>query len=996
MDKRFTHRKAVMRIGGALVLVSLLATQVRASDPVQFAKIREIFAAKCLTCHGDDPQDLKGKFDLRTLDTATRGGESGEAAIVPGQPDKSPLLRAVTWADDSLQMPPKANDRLTAEQIDLVRRWIAEGAKWDTAHRSPHAPREEHLHGSTPGQPNRASHHAERDDYGRMITVPTSGGLSPDWDNRSYNRVDLWAYQPISRPSLPPSSANERERGRAGEGETHPVDQFLRAKLRAAGIDSFALPADPHTLLRRLSFDLTGLPPTIAELDEFLAVSPSPTHPLSPSGQKRASGRGGEGENAIASTIKRLLASPHYGERQAQHWLDVVRYADTAGFSNDFERPHAWRYRDYVVRSFNADKPFDRFVLEQLAGDELDDEDPELLIAAGYLRSGPWEHTGMTVAAVTRQQFLDDVTHHVGVSLLAQGLRCCACHDHKFDPLPTRDYYRVQAVFAPVQFAERPAAFLKSENVRGFEAARARVQARLDQIVAAQVALKKKNQDAIAAFLAEKGVKSLADLPEADRPKQDYLGGTFGLTKTDLSLRKVYQKSQAYLERELKRFEPFAMSVYSGPPNAYTSVKPLYALPNRRNGEVPVVHILAGGSLASPGAAVTPGVLSAMFASNDVAAPTAWNTIPQETAGRRLALAKWIASPGNTLTARAIVNRVWQQHFGQGLVATPNNFGKMGARPMHPELLDWLATWFMEHGWSLKRLHELIVTSEAYQQSSNAEFGLRSAESGAESQASTPHSAIRTPHSIDPGNLLLWHFPPRRLSAEEIRDAALAASGELNSELGGPGVCPELNWEVALQPRHIMGSVAPAYLPSPTPAERNRRTLYAFRIRTLADPIHQVLNRPGSDTSCERRDETTVTPQVFALMNSEQAANRALAMAARLTKEHATDAQRISAAFRLVYARDASAAEIEKCLAHIARQAEHHRAHPPTPTELPTTIRRGMVEELTGEMVHWDEDLSSLADYQRDLMPWQVAPEVRALADVGLVLLNSNEFLYVR
>jgi hypothetical protein len=283
----------------------------------------------------------------------------------------------------------------------------------------------------------------------------------------------------------------------------------------------------------------------------------------------------------------------------AQHWLDVVRYADTAGFSNDYERPHAWRYRDYVVRSFNADKPFDRFLIEQLAGDELaeGESDPELLIAAGYLRMGPWEHTGMTVAAITRQQFLDDVTHHVGVSLLGQGLRCAACHDHKFDPLPTRDYYRMQAVFSPVQFAERPAAFLSTENTSGFAAARALVQNRLDQLSAAQAALKRKNQDAIAAFLKEKGVKSLSELPADERPKQDYLGGTFGLTKTDLSLRKIYQKSQAYLERELKRFEPFALSVYSGPPNGYSSVKPLYELPAQREGTVPVVHILPGGSL---------------------------------------------------------------------------------------------------------------------------------------------------------------------------------------------------------------------------------------------------------------------------------------------------------------------------------------------------------------------------------------------------------------
>jgi hypothetical protein len=234
------------------------------------------------------------------------------------------------------------------------------------------------------------------------------------------------------------------------------------------------------------------------------------------------------------------------------------------------------------------------------------------------------------------------------------------------------------------------------------------------------------------------------------------------------------------------------------------------------------------------------------------------------------------------------------------------------------------------------------------------------------------------------------------LSAEEIRDAMLAASGELNPEMGGPGVFPELNWEVALQPRHIMGSVAPAYIPSRTPRERNRRTIYAFRIRTLADPLLEVLNRPGSEVSCERRDETTVTPQVFATFNSEFAANRALAMAARLAKSHDSDAARVAAAFHLIYGRPPSNVESDKCLAHVDRMTETHSQNPPTPTELPSKVQRGMVEELTGEMVHWDEDLSVLKDYQRDLMPWQVEPETRALADLCLVLMNSNEFLYVR
>lgn len=937
-----------MRAFFLVVVVVICVSAARSEEPPAFEQVRAIFAEKCLACHGNDTKELKGDFDLRTRETAVKGGESGEAAIMPGQPEKSPLYRAVTWEDDTLQMPPKANDRLSADQIAVIRRWIAGGAKWEET--SATASKGGDGWTSGPGG----------------IRIVTSGGRSADWDNRTYEPEAVWAYQPIHRPETPtvgprgaPAGSNALRGvpGASKDGRSiHPIDSFLLHKLRAKGIDGFAAPADRPTLVRRLTFDLTGLPPMPEEVEAFI-------HEDEP--------------DAYPRLIRRLLASPHYGEQQARHWLDVVRYADTAGFSNDFERPHAWRYRDYVIRSFQADKPFDRFLTEQLAGDELDASDPELLIAAGYLRMGPWEHTGMTVAAITRQQFLDDVTNHVGVSLLGQGLRCAACHDHKFDPVPTRDYYRMQAVFAPVQFAERSAPFLPSENVAGFDGAKSLVQRRLSQLQAAQAALRKKNQDAIAAFLAEKGVKSIDELAADQRPQQDYLGGTYGLTKTDLSLRKIYQKTQAYLEREMKRFEPFALSLYSGPQNGYTSLRPLYDLPQRRDGVMPVVRILPGGSLASPTDEVTPGVLSAMFGSNDRLVASDWNSIPRVSEGRRLALARWIASRENTLTARVIVNRVWQQHFGKGLVATPNNFGKMGARPTHPDLLDWLATWFVDNGWSLKRLHELIVTSSPYQQASE-------------------RADIDKLRQIDSKNDLFAFFPPRRLAAEEIRDAMLAASGELNRELGGPGIFPELNWEVALQSRHIMGSVAPAYIPSRTRADRSRRTIYAFRIRTLSDPMLEVLNRPGSETSCERRDETTVTPQVFALFNSEFAANRALAMAARLTNTRAEDAERVDSAFRSIYGRRASAAEQEKCHAHLRRMTDFHRAHPSQPTELPSKVQRGMVEELTGEMVHWDEDLSVLKDYERDLMPWQVEPEVRALADVCLVLMNSSEFLYVR
>jgi hypothetical protein len=292
-------------------------------------------------------------------------------------------------------------------------------------------------------------------------------------------------------------------------------------------------------------------------------------------------------------------------------------------------------------------------------------------------------------------------------------------------------------------------------------------------------------------------------------------------------------------------------------------------------------------------------------------------------------------------------------------------------------LLDWLTTWFTEHGWSLKKLHALVMNSAAYQQAGD-------------------HPEQEKLKNLDAKNDLLAFFPPRRLAAEEIRDAMLAVTGELNPEMGGPGVFPEINWEVAFQPRQIMGSVAPAYQPSPTPTERNRRTIYAFRCRTLADPMLEVFNRPGSDISCERRDETTVTPQAFALFNSEFANNRALALAATLQRQCATLEQQLQEAIRRVYGRAATSEDMAAAQAHVALMTEYHRQHPPRETKLPISIKRHMVEEMTGENVYWEDELEVLKHYQRDLMPWQVGPETRALAEVCLVLLNSNEFLYVR
>jgi mono/diheme cytochrome c family protein len=942
MGHRATDKQQFAVFIVALLLLGNARGQQAAAPPVAEDALARgawhVLSDKCLACHGGDGKKFKSGLDLRTRQSALKGGERGPA-LVPGDPAQSLIYRAVTRFDEDLSMPPKEKDKLAAEQVELINKWIAAGAPW---------PEQTKLAVATTKPTTRGWANADADG----VVVATSGGLSADWDRRKYKPQDLWAYQPVKRHAVPTDVI-------ATAPTTNPVDAFVQNKLKQKGITRVAPAAGKVSLIRRLTFDLTGLPPTPQQVQAFV---------------------GDDSSDAYERLVERLLASPQYGEQMARHWLDVVRYADTSGFSNDFERPNAWRYRDYVIRSFNRDKPYDRFVVEQLAGDELDANDPEMLIAVGFLRMGPWEHTDMTVAAVTRHRFLDDVTQAVGVTFLGQSVRCASCHDHKFDPVPTRDYYRLQAVFGSTQFAERPAPFLSVENTKQGSDAKAAIERRLKDARAIAAEFQKKSQVAIAAFLKEKGVKTFDELPHEGRPNK----GEFGLSKQEISLRKINRKRIDYLERERERYEPLAFSVHSGPTNNYSSVRPegpQDGRPKKRPAEsppiVPVVHILTGGSVESPGEEVTPGVLSAVYGSNDRLAPTSWNTVPQSTSGRRLALAAWIASPNNTLTARVIVNRIWQQHFGKGLVATPNNFGKMGAKPSIPELLDYLTTWFVEHGWSVKKLHRLIVTSATYRQAGE-------------------HPDLDKLREIDAKNDLLAWFPPRRLGAEEIRDAMLAASTELNGEMGGPGMFPEINWEVAFQPRHVMGSVAPAYQPSRTPQERNRRTIYAFRYRTLSDPMLEVFNRPGSELSCERRDETTITPQAFSLFNSEFSHHRAIAMAASLRKDAAGLDEQIALAFWRVYSRAPTDDEAKKSAAHVAAMLEHHRHQKPQPTTLPQSVRRNMVEEMTGEDFHWDEQLDGLTDYQRDLMPWDVDAETRALAELCLVLLNSNEFLYVR
>ncbi|HVW37871.1 MAG TPA: DUF1549 and DUF1553 domain-containing protein, partial [Pirellulales bacterium] len=658
------------------------------------------------------------------------------------------------------------------------------------------------------------------------VAMRTSGGLSPEWTNRKYASESLWAYRPIEKVDPP--------QARTDDPTANEIDAFVDERLASLGLAA-APPADRRTLIRRATFDLIGLPPAPEEVDAFVADSDDDIQ-------------------AFAKVVERLLASPHYGEQMARHWLDVVRYADSAGFANDYERGNAWRYRDYVVRAFNADKPFDQFVREQIAGDEIDPRNPELLVAVGFLRMGPWELTAMEVAKVARQRFLDDVTNSVGETFLAHSLQCARCHDHKFDPVPTRDYYAIQACFAATQMAERRAEFLPQENTLDGSQDRAYLLRRRERHEQTLDELDRRSIEAARRWLAESRVDP-ADfeqaLEEVSSRKQTSpkIGGRYeqarslllkrggeeakipprfaGLSPEDLGRDRIARKGLERLAWESERYEPFAFSVYDGPPRQLVAVTAPQRLPKDvGQGELETTSILAGGDPFSPVEPVSPGVLSVIDAIPEV-------KIPTTASGRRRALAEWIADERNPLTPRVIVNRVWQWHFGQGLAGNANNFGSTGKRPTHPELLDWLAATFIERGWSLKKLHRAIMLSAAYRRSCE-------------------HPDRAPWVERDPEGVSYAAFKPRRLAAEELRDGMLHVSGELNPALGGVPVRPEINLEAALQPRQVMGTLAAAWTPSPLPQDRHRRSIYALKLRGLRDPFCEVFNEPNPDLSCER------------------------------------------------------------------------------------------------------------------------------------------------
>ena len=872
-----------MRTGIHVATIMLASVSwLGAADPaaLYLEVVKPALEQQCLGCHGVG--NTFAKLDLRTREAALKGGGRGPS-IVPGEPEKS-LLYLASAHEGELQMPPGgAEKKLDAKTLDAMREWIAGGAPF------------------------------------------AEGEAAQKWD---FAEEDIWAFRPLQDVS-PPSEGVDPAAVRT------PVDSFILAKLAEEGLEP-GPKADKLTLIRRVTYDLTGLPPTPEEVEAFL---------------------GDESDSAYKKLVERLLDSPRYGERWGRHWLDVTRYADTSGYSNDFERPNAWRYRDYVIRSFNQDKPYDRFVLEQIAGDELFPNDPEAILATGFLRAGPWEHTGMSVAAVTRQLFLDDVTHAVGQSFLGLTLGCARCHDHKFDPIPTKDYYSIQAAFATTAFARRPLPFLEVESTEGFESGLRRYKEMIGE-------LQKRIEE-----LHEEARKEMART-EGEEAARAATTGTLQrrLDQEQAELLKLFRKHISIHKESAQRFEPKAFAVSSGLVEDWNDVGPNGAgsflkADEYRDAET---HVLVGGDVQAPGDKVEPGVLQAVELYSGFAAPE----IPDAIDGRRAALAKWVADPRNPLTARVMVNRIWQYHFGQGIAENANNFGKMGKKPTHPELLDWLAGFFIDQGWSVKAVHRVILYSNAYQR------------------------AAGEPDEKDPQNKLLAVFSPRRLEAEELRDTLLAVSGELSPRTGGPGTYQQINSDVARQPRHAMGSVQPPYLPAPRKRDRNRRSIYTFQQRSLIDPMVETFNGANPDLTCERREASVVPTQAFSLLNGEVPHDLALAMAARIENEAATPEERVERAFELAYGRAPSVKERELALGHFRKMAVHHAGNPASPREPAPPMVHTITSELTGEQFQFTQP-EEVIDFEHNLHPSQVKPETRALADLALALMNSNELVYV-
>jgi hypothetical protein len=716
-------------------------------------------------------------------------------------------------------------------------------------------------------------------------------------------RLNHWAYKPVRKPAVP--AVKQRAWVQT------PVDAFILRKLEDNGLAPSA-PADKVTLLRRATFDLTGLPPTPEEVRAFV-------NDRSP--------------RAFERVVDRLLASPRYGEKWARHWLDLARYAETDGFNGDHTRPHVWRYRDYVIRAFNSDKPYDRFVKEQIAGDELWPDDPEALVATGFNRHFPDEWNARNLRQ-RRQEILNDITDTVGSAFLGTTYACARCHDHKFDAVLQKDYYKLQAFFAGVRTKDDFVLASKAERAeyaRKLAVWEEKTKAVREQIAALEApAWKFFDEDALEKYPEE--IDEVLTMPPAARsPLQwafyymarwqyQFAPGENG-KNIEARLNGEEKGQWRALRKRLAEFDalkPAPLPLGSG----ITDV----------GREAPAHYLLKGGTYDAYGEEVEPGVLSVIDPRPTAVTPC--DKAP--TTGRRTALANWLTDAKNPLVARVMVNRLWHHHFGRGIVGTPNDFGMMRETETHRELLDWLAATFVEQGWSLKKMHRLMMLSNTYRQA--ATFSEQAAKLDAENQS-------------------LWRFRRRRLTGEEVRDAILHVSGTLNPQMYGPSVFPEI-------PKELGGS----WKRDEREEQQNRRSIYVFVRRKLRYPLFQAFDMPDTHESCGRRSVTTTAPQALNLLNDPVILRAAQSLAGRVARQAGSELDRqIALAYRLAYSRPPKAHELQAARVFVQQQTElaRERLAAKAPLALPTPAASG------------DE------------------AEAAALVDFCHALLNSNEFVYV-
>lgn len=839
---------------------------------------------------------MKGELDVRLARFLIRGGESGPA-VIAGKPAESHLLEQVKSGDM-----PKGKPALPGEQIRILEQWIAQGAK---------------------------------------TARPEPAQLGPEHAFTDEERA-WWSLQPIQRPPVPATTAG-----------ANPIDAFIEAKLLENNLD-FSPEADAVTLARRLSYDLTGLPPTpddVARFEKAFALHP---------------------DAAVDELTTRLLGSSHHGERWARMWLDVAGYADSDGYSEkDPERPHAFKYRDYVIDALNNDKPFDAFVREQLAGDEIAGiegvhaDSPteaersrydELLRATGFLRMAP-DGTGVTNNEEVRNACVSDTLKIVSTALYGLTIGCAQCHDHRYDPISQEDYYRLRAVFEPALDPKNwrnPNARLVSLQTREQRAEADRIEAEAKKLDDAR------NAEA-AKFITEVLEKELLAAPEAERDtlrtayRQDAKKRTpeqLALLKkyprvNQLSTGSLYLYDSRYKTKHadtLKKMAAEAAEVRATKPK----IEYVQALTEPAGDKLPVTHLFHRGNYDSPKQAVNPGDLTVLAGLRNIDLPA--NNDAVKTSGRRLAFAESITDGKHPLLARVIVNRVWMQHFGRGIVASVGDFGLLGQKPTHPELLDWLASEFMAQGWSLKKLHRLIVTSRTYRQSSRRD---------------------EEKERIDPDNLWLSRMNLRRLEAETLRDALLAVSGQLNDQPAGPSV-PVMFTEagqvvLGIDTTDSAGRQTGKYLP--LNGGEFRRSIYVQVRRSRPLEMFAAFDAPAmTDANCEIRPVTTVSPQSLLLMNNGYMREYAQYFARRLEAELPGDdlRSRVERAFALAFSRAPSMSEVETALTFVREQTAHYTTHP------------ARLEFVT-------------APPPKEEAP----PGLLGLAALCHALISSNEFLYV-